>query len=46
MSATDDGDKVLESAWDSPEKETKTPHQMYNRILFMTTVDLLRAVSE
>merc|ERR1719412_641083 len=33
MSATDDGDKVLESAWDSPEKETKTPLQMVQSIV-------------
>ena len=33
MSATDDGDKVLESAWDSPEKDTKTPLQMVQSIV-------------
>merc|ERR1712079_991460 len=35
MSATEDGDKVLESAWDSPEKEKdgKTPLQMVQNII-------------
>lgn len=33
MSATEEGDKVLESAWDSPEKDSKTPLQMVQSIV-------------